>query len=107
MWNQLRTATSFYSYGKKHFRRSGYDHAQGRPEISARFCLTDRADLSGRVFVVTGANSGCGKEICRYLVQHRADAEMGSPQTQHMAELAFEMQTVRLVTPYLPSVVDT
>jgi hypothetical protein len=60
---QKITTTQFYLYGRKHFTRTGWQSAfQGYASEGLPDC-----DLSGKVFAVTGANSGIGKELSQFL----------------------------------------
>eukprot|EP00929_Paragymnodinium_shiwhaense_P117808 TRINITY_DN8905_c0_g1_i1.p2 TRINITY_DN8905_c0_g1~~TRINITY_DN8905_c0_g1_i1.p2 ORF type:complete len:330 (-),score=56.23 TRINITY_DN8905_c0_g1_i1:361-1350(-) len=57
-------ATRFYFYGKKHFTETGWklnSSAYKSPD------LLNTVDLKGRCFVITGANSGIGRETTEFL----------------------------------------
>jgi NADP-dependent 3-hydroxy acid dehydrogenase YdfG len=67
--------TQFFLYGRRHFTRTGYERA--RAAILAKGAdPLDTADVAGRVFVVTGANSGVGKEVSLYLAKRGATVNM-------------------------------
>lgn len=59
--------TAFYNYGRKHFNQKGLADSE-RPNLSS--------DLSGRVYVVTGSNSGIGKEVADHLFKRGARVYM-------------------------------
>jgi len=66
---QLIAATNFYFYGRKHFTETGW------LKHSARYPSHDpleAVNLAGRVYVITGANSGIGKEIAFFLAERGA-----------------------------------
>lgn len=60
---QAVATTRFLWYGKKHFTQTGWKaHSAGyKPGV------LEAADMRGRVAVVTGANSGVGREVAQYL----------------------------------------
>ncbi|CAJ1351785.1 unnamed protein product, partial [Effrenium voratum] len=55
----------FYTYGRKHFTQTGWK-AHSASYGNGQDLQTK--NLRGRVHVVTGANSGIGREIAEYLV---------------------------------------
>lgn len=57
------TTTQFYLYGRRNFTKTGYEKA------SKKFVPgeLEGAKLSGRSYMVTGANSGVGKEVSKYI----------------------------------------
>lgn len=70
---QFAASTQFYLYGKKHFTQTGYEkHAK---KYDKDFKL-DEADLSGKNIMVTGSNSGIGKEIAKYTASRGANLYM-------------------------------
>lgn len=60
---QAITTGQFYFYGKKHFTRTGWLKASATYEAG----FLEGQDLKGKVYAVTGANSGIGLEISKYL----------------------------------------
>jgi dehydrogenase/reductase SDR family protein 12 len=68
------SATQFYLYGRKYFTQTGYQMnkanykspVQASPAIGINENGADGVNLSGRVVVITGANSGVGKELSTY-----------------------------------------
>lgn len=63
-FGQFAATSQFYLYGRSNCTRTGWlKHSSkyGKPDI------LDTIDLSGRVYMVTGANNGIGKELTRYL----------------------------------------
>ena len=69
---QTLSSGNFFFYGKKHFTQKGYlRHIKEYTEpvqtsALALDGLKDAANLAGRVVVITGANSGLGKEVATY-----------------------------------------
>ncbi len=67
------TTLNWYYHGKSHFTQTGYDaHAAKYNDKNYH----DGVNLSGKKFIVTGANSGLGKEITTYLASKGADVYM-------------------------------
>ncbi|KAJ1483929.1 hypothetical protein T484DRAFT_1599468, partial [Baffinella frigidus] len=70
---QGMSASQFFLYGKKHFTQTGYvNHA-------AKYTKTEQLEklnLAGKVFVVTGANSGIGREIAQFLFRQNGRVYM-------------------------------
>lgn len=65
-------STQFFLYGKKHFTQTGYlkhvaqykDPVQSAVIVDANDPKSDGVDLTGKVFMVTGANQGVSKIAC-------------------------------------------
>jgi dehydrogenase/reductase SDR family protein 12 len=65
---QTLTTTQFYLYGRSHFTATGYqNHVRGYPQYVHQPDILQSCDLSEKVFLVTGANNGVGKEITQWL----------------------------------------
>jgi len=81
---QAISSSQFYVYGKKHFTRTGYlKHAKNydSPAQTAAIIAPgspglDGVDLDGKVVVITGANSGIGKEMATYAATKNATVYM-------------------------------
>ena len=74
-FGQFAAPTQFYLFGKSHFTRSGWERAILRypnPDI-----LEDPlCSLAGHVYMITGANTGIGKEITTFLAKKGATVYM-------------------------------
>ncbi|CAD7962407.1 unnamed protein product [Amoebophrya sp. A25] len=73
MGAQSAKATQFYFEGRAKFNQNGYRAALESEPSKSRFAAVDNANHRGRVYMVTGANSGVGKEVVRHLAGHGAE----------------------------------
>eukprot|EP00966_Prymnesium_polylepis_P043170 1002577-Prymnesium_polylepis.3 len=74
-FGQFATTSQFYLYGRKHCTQTGYNRVRQKL-LQAGPDPLDAVDLSGRVAMVTGANSGCGFEIASFLARKGATVYM-------------------------------
>mmetsp|Transcript_79915 Transcript_79915/g.258983 ORF Transcript_79915/g.258983 Transcript_79915/m.258983 type:complete len:637 (+) Transcript_79915:88-1998(+) len=74
MFGQFAATSQFYLHGRKHFTKTGYE--KHRESYETPDLLETLTDLSDRVYIVTGANSGIGKEISTYLAKKGASVYM-------------------------------
>lgn len=73
VFGQFAATSQFYLYGKKHCTRTGWEKASKKYEKPD---VLEQAELTGKVFMVTGANSGVGKEVTTYLASKNASVYM-------------------------------
>lgn len=72
--------TQFFLFGRKHFTQTGYqkhashyvDPVQSTAVVEVTDPSNDAVDLSGKTFLVTGANQGIGKEVATYAAAKKA-----------------------------------
>jgi len=67
--------SQFFLYGRRHCTRTGYERTRAALLKNGPDFL-ESVDASGKVYVVTGANSGCGKEIALFLAKKGASVVM-------------------------------
>lgn len=71
-YSQFAATTQFYLHGRKHFNQTGYlKHAKDYKDFDL-----GGVDLTGKVYIVTGSNSGIGKEIAKYVAKQGATLYM-------------------------------
>lgn len=77
-------STQFFLYGRKHFTQTGYqkhlaqytEPVQSAAVVDASDASNDGVDLSGKTYLITGANQGIGKEIATYAASKKATVYM-------------------------------
>lgn len=72
----VATFSSFVLKGRSKFSRKGWVAALEKETARRGLAFLGEVDLSGKVYIVTGANSGCGLEVCRYLYYRGAAVYM-------------------------------
>lgn len=78
IYNGAVTTLQFYLYGRSHFTRTGWENhvAQGDLEYNPDVLKDSTLSLRDRVYMITGANAGIGKEITRFLASKEARVYM-------------------------------
>ena len=71
-FGQFASTTQFYLYGRRHCTANGWRRASANYNLGT----LDTADLSSKVFIVTGANSGIGRCLSDYLASRGASLYM-------------------------------
>ena len=71
-YSQFAASSQFFLYGSRHFNQTGYLKHVEEYEPSQDM----ETDLTGKVFMVTGANSGIGKEIAKFVAARGATVFM-------------------------------
>jgi len=72
-----QSAIRFYQYGRKNFTQTGWKKHQKEYSLDPVKNLNlDTVDLNGKVFAVTGANSGIGKCLTEFLAKQGAQVYM-------------------------------
>eukprot|EP01035_Chromulina_nebulosa_P009396 gene9396-12706_t len=72
---QFLATSQFYFYGRNHFTYTGWEKASKmyeKPDI----LLDPQLNLTSKVYMVTGANAGLGKEITKFFASRGATVYM-------------------------------
>lgn len=72
LFGPLAATTQFYLYGRRHCTAKGWARASANYDLG----MLDTADLTSKVFIVTGANSGIGRCLSDYLASRGASLYM-------------------------------
>jgi len=78
------STTQWYLHGKRHFTKTGYlrhiksytSPVQDRASIGIGEAGADGVDMTNKCVVITGANSGIGKELAKYVAAKNANLYM-------------------------------
>ena len=86
-FGQFASTTQFYLYGKKYCTKTGWKAASEK-YASPDILRSEGLSLEGRVYFLTGANSGIGFEIATFLGCHMATVYMicRNPERAHRAQ---------------------
>lgn len=72
-FGQFAATSQFYLFGRRHCTQTGYQAHRAQYEQPD---LLESVDLEGKVWLVTGANSGVGKEVAKFGAVHGATVFM-------------------------------
>lgn len=72
IFGPFAATTQFYLYGRRHCTASGWRKHSAKYDLG----MLDAVDLSGKVFMVTGANAGLGRCLSEYLARRGASLYM-------------------------------
>jgi hypothetical protein len=78
-FGQFAATSQFYLYGRQNFTATGYEKAMKKflkVNNDVDILADPELSLKGRVAIVTGANSGVGKEIATFLAKKGATLYM-------------------------------
>jgi len=90
-YSQFAATSQFFLYGTRHFNQKGYEkHVKAYKQPT----LLNDVDLGGKVFMVTGANSGIGKEIALFLARRDAIVYMVCRSQERAAAAQHEILAV-------------
>mmetsp|Transcript_17225 Transcript_17225/g.28900 ORF Transcript_17225/g.28900 Transcript_17225/m.28900 type:complete len:685 (+) Transcript_17225:83-2137(+) len=77
-FGQFAATSQFYLFGRNRCTKTGYDNAKksyAKPDILANG-VDSKMNLSEKIFMITGANGGIGKEITTFLAKQNATVYM-------------------------------
>ena len=75
-FGQFAATSQFFLYGRRHFTRTGYERTRAALLKSGVPDVLETIDAKGKVYMVTGANSGVGKEVSMFLAKRGATVNM-------------------------------
>lgn len=90
--NQLVTATQFYFYGKQHFTRTGWENNikfYDVPDV----LKNENLKLNDKVYMITGANAGIGREVTDFLASKGASIYMVCRNKERAIEAQSEIKS--------------